>query len=82
MEDGLKSQMISRWRSMVSQCRETLEFWRAHDFRVVANGIDVTEAEQAATEARIAHLERLIAAVEGASVSAADVPSRRGPSEG
>ncbi|MBN9466022.1 MULTISPECIES: hypothetical protein [unclassified Brevundimonas] len=65
MEVSLKSQMIARWRGMATQCRETLAFWRENNFRVVVKGIDITDAEQAATEARIAHLEGLIAAVEG-----------------
>lgn len=64
MEVSLKSQMIARWRVMADQCRETLAFWRENNFRVVVKGIDITDAEQAATEARIAHLARLIAAVE------------------
>lgn len=64
MEASLKSQMIARWRDMAIQCGETLAFWRENNFRVVVKGIDITDAEQAATEARIAHLERLIAAVQ------------------
>lgn len=58
MEVSLRSQMIARWRGVAIQCRETLAFWRENNFRVVVKGIDITHAEQAATEARIAHLER------------------------
>jgi hypothetical protein len=64
MDETIKSEMLARWRHMAEQCRETLDFWRASDFRVVVNGIDITDAERAATEAKIAHLERLICAVE------------------
>ena len=65
MDEDIKTQMLERRRDMASQCREMPDFWQANKFRVVANGIDITSAEQAATEARIAHLHRLIAAVEG-----------------
>lgn len=56
--------MIALWRSMADQCRETLAIWKENDFRVCVKGIDITDAERAFTEARIAHLEKLIAAVE------------------
>lgn len=49
MEASLKSQMIARWRDMAIQCRETLAFWQENNFRVVVKGIDITDAEQAAT---------------------------------
>ena len=62
-EEGIQTQMVRRWLEMAVQCRETLDFWRASNFRVVVNGIDITEAEHAYTEARIMHLSRLIVAV-------------------
>lgn len=64
MNDAPKAQMLRLWRETLRQCRETLNAWRETDFRVRVNGIDITDAERAATEARIEHLQKLIAAVE------------------
>lgn len=64
MASDPKSEMLTRWRSMAQQCQETLDVWETNGFRVVVNGIDISDAERAATVARIAHLHAVIAAVE------------------
>lgn len=64
--------MLELWRKTAALCRRTLEFWDKSDFRVMVNGIDITDAERAATAARIEHLEKLIEAVESAKPAPAD----------
>lgn len=64
MVDEPKQEMLSRWRSMARQCQETLEVWETSGLQIVVNGIDISDAERAATVARIKHLQALIAAVE------------------
>ena len=64
MDSAAQARMLKLWRATVQQCQETLDVWHENDFRVVVNGIDITDAEKAATVARIAHLKGLIAAVE------------------
>ena len=64
MDEGPRDRMLTLWRETIAQCRRTLDFWYETDFRVCVNGIDITHAERAMTKSRIAHLEKLIAAVE------------------
>ena len=63
MDQAPKDRLLALWRETIAQCRRTLDFWYETDFRVCVNGIDITDAERAMTELRIAHLEKLIAAV-------------------
>jgi len=48
----------------LNQCRETQDFWLDNDFRLSIGGIDITEAERAAADQRLEHLENLISAME------------------
>jgi hypothetical protein len=57
-------ELLRLLRRTLEQCREANEFWLAHDFRLRIGGIDITEAERAASTQRIQHLENLIAAIE------------------
>ena len=56
MSDPVRQEMLARWRAIADRCRETLAVWRRSNFRVIVNGIDITDAEMAATEARMARL--------------------------
>lgn len=74
MDNDVRDQMLDLWRGMADQCRQTLAIWQHNDFRLCVNGIDITEAERAASESRIAHLEKLIAAVEAETAESASHP--------
>ena len=64
MEQGGQEELLRLFRRTLAQCRETQEFWRDNDFCLTVGGIDITEAERAASDQRIEHLENLIAAME------------------
>lgn len=64
MAEPLRDELLRLFRLTLNQCREANEFWVANDFRLRIGGIDITEAERAASVQRIQHLENLIAAME------------------
>ncbi|MGV9010708.1 hypothetical protein [Brevundimonas sp.] len=59
-------------RQTLVQCQATQDFWSAHDFQLRVGGIDITESERAAADARIKHLEDLIHGMERDAGEAAD----------
>lgn len=59
-----RDELLRLFRRTLAQCRETQDFWRENNFRLTVGGIDITEAERAASDQRIEHLENLIAAME------------------
>lgn len=59
-----RDELLHLFKRTLAQCRETQYFWRENNFRLTVGGIDITEAERAASDQRIAHLEALIAAME------------------
>lgn len=64
MQPRIEDQLISHWRGIREQTRAVLELWRSKNFRLRINGIDITDAEIAAAEARIKHITTLITALE------------------
>lgn len=64
MEPSPREQLLGLFRQTLAQCLDTQDFWRGHDFRLHVGGMDITEAERAASEERIKHLENLITAME------------------
>lgn len=56
--------LLQLLRETLDQCRRAREVWRKHEFRLVVSGLDITDAECAAFDTRISHLENLIAALE------------------
>lgn len=64
MEPSPREELLRLFRQTLAQCRDTQNFWRGHDFRLHVGGMDITEAERAASEERIKHLENLIATME------------------
>ena len=59
-----RDELLRLFKRTLTQCRETQDFWRENAFRLTVGGIDITEAERAASDRRIEHLENLIAAIE------------------
>ena len=59
-----RDELLHLFKRTLAQCRETQDFWLDNDFRLTVGGIDITEAERAAADQRIEHLENLIAAME------------------
>ena len=59
-----RDELLHLFKRTLAQCRETQDFWRENDFRLTVGGIDITEAERAASDLRIEHLETLIVAME------------------
>lgn len=59
-----RAELLRLFKRTLMQCRETQDFWLDNDFRLTVGGIDITEAERAAADQRIEHLENLIAAME------------------
>lgn len=64
MAEHHMEELLRLLRRTLERCREANEFWLANDFRLRIGGIDITEAERAASGQRIQHLENLIAAME------------------
>lgn len=66
MDETVESELVARWRDIMERNREVLQIWRASDFRLRVNGIDITQAEISAAEARIEHIQKLICSLEDA----------------
>lgn len=64
MERAARDELLRLFKKTLAQCRETQRFWRDNDFRLTVGGIDITEAERAASDGRIEHLQNLIKAIE------------------
>ena len=64
MERAARDELLRLFKQTLAQCRETQRFWRDNDFRLTVGGIDITEAERAASDGRIEHLQNLIKAIE------------------
>ena len=67
IDETVKGELVARWRDIMDRNREVLDIWRASDFFLRVNGVDITRAEIAALEARIAHIETLRSAGEARS---------------
>lgn len=59
-----RDKLLHMFKRTLAQRRETQYFWRENDFCLTVGGIDITEAERAASDLQIEHLENLIAAME------------------
>ena len=66
MSRSIEEQLVARWRDIADRNREVLAIWRDSDFRLRVGGIDITEAEIASAQARVAHLDNMIALLDKA----------------
>ena len=62
----IEHELIERWKDIEARNRDVLNIWQGSDYRLCIAGIDITEAEIAAAQARIAQLDVMIAALEKA----------------